>query len=76
MVIARFSRWCQRAGAPMRARLVVATHLPWTMAPVSVCGGNHAGQQAAQEEAHMIKRTRIVRIGNSRGICIPKKFSE
>jgi antitoxin MazE len=73
-VITRLRGWWHRAYAPTRARLVTAAYRPWTTAPVSVYRRHNAGQQAAREEAHMIKRTRIVRIGNSQGIRIPKKL--
>jgi antitoxin MazE len=33
-----------------------------------------AGPQAEREEEHVIMRTRIIRIGNSQGVRIPKKL--
>jgi antitoxin MazE len=45
-------------------------------ATVLVSRGHVARLKAAREEEHIIMRTRIVRIGNSRGIRIPKRLLE
>ena len=45
-------------------------HQPWTIVSVSVC----VRQRRTEQKEHAVMRTRIIRIGRSQGICLPKKL--